>query len=61
MPEVPLLAAGLALAGGLILAYLIIAKSKDTREPPEAPSTIPVIGHVLGLMRSKFNYYVELR
>jgi cytochrome c oxidase assembly factor CtaG len=33
----------------------------DAQEPPLAPSTIPYIGHAVGLIRSKFNYYVQLR
>jgi hypothetical protein len=33
----------------------------DPREPPLARTAIPYIGHVIGMMRSKFNYYVELR
>ncbi|KAK4120030.1 putative cytochrome P450 [Parathielavia appendiculata] len=32
----------------------------DPREPPLAPTSIPLIGHLVGLSRSKFNYYVEL-
>lgn len=35
--------------------------SHDPREPPLAPQSIPLIGHIIGLSRSKFNYYVELR
>ncbi|KAK7936594.1 uncharacterized protein PG986_015032 [Apiospora aurea] len=32
----------------------------DPREPPLAPSSLPIVGHLLGMMKSKFNYYVEL-
>ncbi|KAI1633567.1 cytochrome P450 [Biscogniauxia mediterranea] len=32
----------------------------DPREPPAAPQSIPIIGHMVGLSRSKFNYYVDL-
>lgn len=35
--------------------------SHDPREPPLAPQSIPIIGHMVGLSRSKFNYYVDLR
>lgn len=35
--------------------------SHDPREPPLAPQSIPIIGHMIGLSRSKFNYYVDLR
>ncbi|KAF5126388.1 hypothetical protein E5D57_011085 [Metarhizium anisopliae] len=34
--------------------------SHDPREPPLAPQRIPLIGHMVGLARSKFNYYVEI-
>ncbi|KAI0104469.1 putative cytochrome P450 [Daldinia grandis] len=34
--------------------------SHDPREPPLAPQSIPIIGHMVGLSRSKFNYYVNL-
>lgn len=33
----------------------------DPREPPLAPQPFPIIGHMIGLSRSKFNYYVDLR
>lgn len=33
----------------------------DPREPPLAPSSIPIVGHMIGLSRSSFNYYVNLR
>jgi hypothetical protein len=44
----------------LIFSKILGAKL-DPREPPNAPTSIPYIGHVLGLMRSSFNYYVELK
>ncbi|KAI1174324.1 cytochrome P450 [Nemania sp. FL0916] len=34
--------------------------SHDPREPPLAPQSIPFIGHLLGMSRGKFNYYVDL-
>ncbi|ROW15034.1 hypothetical protein VPNG_03350 [Cytospora leucostoma] len=34
--------------------------SHDPREPPLAPQSIPVVGHLIGLSRSSFNYYVDL-
>lgn len=33
----------------------------DPREPPLASSSLPVVGHMVGMMKSKFNYYVDLR
>jgi cytochrome P450 len=44
------------------VGYLTARKmfGHDPREPPLAPTSIPLVGHLLGLSRSKFNYYVEL-
>lgn len=39
----------------------ILGMMQDPREPPSVSGYIPYIGHVIGLMRSKFNYYVQLR
>ncbi|OKL60389.1 hypothetical protein UA08_04239 [Talaromyces atroroseus] len=48
--------------GVVTVAYFASRKrlSHDPREPPAAPQAIPVVGHMLGLWQSKFNYYVEL-
>lgn len=45
------------------IAYFAVRKasSHDPREPPLAPQSIPVIGHMLGLARFTFNYHVNLR
>ena len=52
-------AIALVLAGTIFLySHLTM---QDPREPPQAPSAVPFIGHVVGLARSKFNYYVQLR
>lgn len=53
----------LVLTGVLTLIYYAIRKmfGHDAREPPLAPQSIPIIGHMVGLSRSKFNYYVNLR
>lgn len=42
-------------------ARTMFGSSHDSREPPLAPQSIPIVGHLVGLSRSKFNYYVELR
>ncbi|KAI3394539.1 hypothetical protein diail_2588 [Diaporthe ilicicola] len=44
------------------LFYFVARKmfGHDPREPPLAPQSIPIVGHILGLSRSKFNYYVDL-
>ena len=36
-------------------------KMAKPQEPPVVATPIPYIGHIIGLMRSKFNYYVQLR
>ncbi|PVH95591.1 putative cytochrome P450 [Periconia macrospinosa] len=32
----------------------------DPREPPLAPSSLPIVGHMVGLMNRKFNFYADL-
>ena len=52
----------LAIVIGTYLVFArILGTVHDPREPPSVSGSIPYIGHVIGLMRSKFNYYVELR
>lgn len=50
------------LAGGTALIFLLAQKvsGHDPREPPLAPSSIPVIGHLVGMARKGFNYPVDL-
>ncbi|KAI4858653.1 putative cytochrome P450 [Hypoxylon rubiginosum] len=45
-----------------IVTYLIARNmfGNNLQEPPPAPSSIPLIGHAVGLSRSSFNYYTEL-
>ena len=50
----------LLFVGAVFLLYSRLAV-QDPREPPQAPTAIPIIGHVIGLVRHKFNYYVQLR
>lgn len=56
----PLLLA--TVAGGAAVIFLLIQKlsSHDPREPPLAPSSIPVIGHLIGMARRGFNYHVDI-
>lgn len=55
----------LVLLGILTLSYFaarrMFGSSHDPREPPLAPQSIPILGHLIGLSRLKFNYYVDLR
>ncbi|KAI1347985.1 cytochrome P450 [Xylaria sp. FL0043] len=53
----------LALAAGVVtVAYFFTRKmlGHDRREPPLAPQSVPLVGHMIGMSRSKFNYYVDL-
>lgn len=50
----------LSVGTGLIIVRWV-SSMPDPREPPLVSASIPYIGHVVGLMRSKFNYYVDLR
>lgn len=43
------------------LAYFLLRGGHDPREPPLAPKSIPIVGHLVGLSRRGFNYYVDLR
>lgn len=49
----------------LSLALVVIRKATSThhhpREPPLAHQSIPLIGHIIGLSRRNFEYYVDLR
>ncbi|KAI1323152.1 putative cytochrome P450 [Xylariaceae sp. FL0255] len=50
-------------AGAITFIYLFTRKmfgGHDRREPPLAPQSIPLVGHIIGISRSKFNYYVDL-
>lgn len=50
----------IVLAGILILAYAIdflFSHLDDPQEPRRVSSHIPIIGHVLGLLRHGFGYY----
>lgn len=51
------------IVGVVTVTYFAARKifDHDPREPPLAPQSIPVIGHMIGLWQHKFNYYVKLR
>ena len=56
-----ILSVALLLVGGVAIYHQRVMASHGPQEPPQAPTSLPIVGHLLGLMRSKFNYYVELR
>jgi len=41
--------------------HMIVRYSQNTNEPPLAFYSIPFIGPMVGLIRKKTKYYVELR
>ena len=52
----------LAMATGLyfVLEYFMGIKL-DPKEPPLISSTIPYVGHIIGLIRTGTRYYAKLR
>lgn len=59
------LLAGLPMLLVASLATVILLRmfpsTLDPQEPPLISASIPYIGHIIGMMRSKFNYHVQLR
>ena len=52
--------ASLGLAGVVILAYgidYLFSRFDDPQEPRRVTPRLPVIGHMLGILRYGFNYY----
>lgn len=49
------------IVGTSLFLTRIVGIKQDPREPPLVSAYVPYVGHVIGLMRSKFNYYVQLR
>ncbi|MCJ1244726.1 hypothetical protein MMC30_001925 [Trapelia coarctata] len=55
------LLAALAIAvGGALIISRGLGPKQNPREPPVLAPGIPYIGHAIGLLRSKFNYYLQL-
>jgi len=52
----------LIITGIVTVGYFATRKmfGHDPREPPLAPSSIPFVGHLVGLSRSSFDYYGKL-
>lgn len=51
----------LSFAAAYLLANRYLIGKHDPNEPPLLPSKIPIVGHVIGLMRQKVYYYLDLR
>ncbi|KAI0116514.1 cytochrome P450 [Nemania sp. FL0031] len=63
MPSTPSHSNLLVFVGGIVIITYFLARKMfghDNREPPLAPQSVPLIGHMIGMSRSKFNYYVDL-
>lgn len=53
-----------ALLGVIVLAYgaeFVMALFDDPREPPRVKTRIPLIGHIIGMIREGKMYYNTLR
>jgi hypothetical protein len=48
----------LAAAAGLVQKWL--SPTVDAREPPLVPPRIPVIGHIISMIREKAGFYTRL-
>lgn len=51
----------LFVAGVYLLVNHFLVTKIDPKEPPLLPPKIPLVGHVIGLMRQKVYYYLDLR
>lgn len=57
----PLLAYPLAFLIFILLAAKFTMPGKDSREPPYIQPKVPWVGHIIGLLWRKYQYYVDLR
>lgn len=51
----------LVTSAAIFLLNRKVSTMQDPREPPVVPASLPYIGHVIGIMRNNFDYYVQLR
>jgi hypothetical protein len=55
----------LLILGAAILAFdylrRVLRLRHDSREPPLISADVPLIGHILGLLRYSFAYYAKIR
>jgi hypothetical protein len=46
----------------IVFSVWILSRNKvDPREPPEIKPAIPVVGHIINLVRNGLSYYTKLR
>lgn len=60
MPSSYSIAAGAAVAVYAFLQWLL-KYTQDPREPPPLGTLIPFISPIIGMMRKKTKYYIQLR
>lgn len=51
----------LTIATAVYLLGLVIGVKRTDNEPPYISPKIPIIGHAIGLLQRKYDYYVTLR
>lgn len=51
----------LSFAAVYLLANRYLISKHDPNEPPLLPPKIPIVGHVIGLIRQKVYYYLDIR
>ncbi len=51
----------LVIASSLLLLSTLLGPRRDSNEPPYISPSIPYIGHLIGLLTKKYDYYVNLR
>ncbi len=56
-----LLLAVVVVIGSIFVLDKISGSKPSTNEPPYISPRIPLIGHAIGLLRKKYDYYLELR
>ena len=62
LAQAPRLPLGVALAlVGIMLAQRLLAPRLDPREPPVLKPRIPLVGHIIGLLRHRSNFFGLLR
>lgn len=62
LENTPLLAATVAVivAVATVLVQKWLSPTVDAREPPLVPPRIPVIGHIISMIREKAGFYTRL-
>lgn len=56
-----LLVAVTVLACSIFVFDRVLGVKRSAHEPPYISPKVPVVGHVVGLLRYKFDYYIDLR